>query len=104
MGSSHEHRVSQELGEVLSVNLSENQTHGPEHLYCEEQQSGSWNLSAFDEAAAQMQGSETSPHLTSALNDVRILSVHRCCSSTLPTASSGCFLHLNFWHFYNVTC
>lgn len=82
MGSSHQHHTSSELCEVFSVNLSENAQGCPEHLHCEEQPSGSWNLSAFDEAAAQMQGSEKSPHLTSALNDVRPPSDPTCRIST----------------------
>ena len=68
MGSSHQQNGSSELCDVFS----ENPQGGPEHLHCEEQPSGSWNLSAFDEAAAQMQGAEKSLHLTSALNDVRL--------------------------------
>lgn len=89
-------RPSQELAEVLSMGLSGNpmQT-SPEHLHCiDDQQSGSWNISVFDEAAAQIQGTSDN-RITSALNDVRAPSLLHLLKSSVEdeNAPLRCYVH-----------
>jgi hypothetical protein len=72
-------RASSHECEMLSASFSErgvSGTQSPQHLNCEEQNTGSWDQARYDQAAAEMQGDDH--HLPSALNDVRTLSTLIC--------------------------